>query len=398
MSVSADFISTVVRTFKSTESPEIYFYWSAITTISAVMKKNVFLNRGNIYKLYPNIYCFLVGESGIKKGLPINLSKDLVNHVNNTRVISGRNSIQQILDDLGRAYSTSEGGIIKHAHGYLIASELAGFLIKDQDAMTILTDLYDTHAWEKEYIYSLKSGRSTLSQPCLSMFCATNETHLNRAIPQDDMTGGYIGRTLIAYSNDTSRINSLVKPQPEIDVDCLKQWIVEISKVSGEFQWTEESGEHYDQWYTDFKKSGQRDTTGTINRFGDQVLKVAMCMNLSRGGFPLLSCEDIDKAVAACTATLTGLKQVIMGKGKSNLAEQTRSVIKELLVQPTHEISRKKLLSEYWGQFDSFDLDRIVETLTGMGAIEVHRNGSNPTYKMSQKVVDSYLNFKKGIN
>ena len=105
-----DFVSELVRTYQESESPELFFYWAAISAISAIVKKNVWLNRGGHYKLYPNTYVFIVAESGAKKGIPIMVARKLVESVNNTRMISGRNSIQEILDELGKAYSIGEVG------------------------------------------------------------------------------------------------------------------------------------------------------------------------------------------------------------------------------------------------------------------------------------------------
>lgn len=395
-----DFVSAVVRGFRRSESPEVFFYWSAIAAIAAVTKKNVFLDRGGFYRLYPNLYTFIVASSGMKKSTPINLCKSLVSYVNNTRVISGRNSIQQVLDDLGRAYSTPEGGIIKNADGLLISSELAAFLIKDPDALTILTDIYDTQNHEKEWKYSLKSGKSTLTCPCINLLGATNEEHFGDAVPNSNIGGGFIARTFIIYSHEKGVLNSLTRKQEEIDIKSLEQQLKEISKIKGEFTWSDEAADYYDEWYYKYHSIAQHDATGTINRIGDQILKVAMCLNLSsrRNNNLILETRDIKEAITRSLSTLTGLRQLLMGRGKSNLAAQTKLVLKELIISPDHNITRKALLSKYWGQFDSFELDRIVDTLTQCGAIESHKNGHDMLYQMKKETLENYLEFKKSIN
>jgi hypothetical protein len=392
------FIEDVVKTYAQSEAPDLFFYWAAISAISAVMKKNVFLDRGGIYKLYPNIYCFLVAASGMKKGIPINLARTLVSFVNNTRVISGRNSIQQVLDDLGKAYSLEGGGVVKEAHGYLLSSELAAFLIKDSDALTILTDIHDTHYYEKEWKYSLKSGKSTLVAPCISLLGATNEEHFGSAVPHSDIGGGFIARTFIVYSAEKGKLNSLMRRQNVINIEALCERLLEISQIKGEFQVTEEAIEAYDEWYYPFNELKHNDSTGTVNRIGDQILKVAMCISLSKRGDLILNERDIKEAISHCIATLNGMKQITMGQGKSNLASQTKAIIRELIMLPDHRITRKKLLMKYWGEFDSFDLDKIVETLQQAGAIEIFRNGAHIEYALKEKALESYLDYKKSIN
>jgi len=389
-------LSDLVKLYKNSEAPEIFFYWSGISVISAIVKKNVWLNRGGIYRLYPNTYCFLVAASGMKKGIPIQMAKKLITGVNNTRIISGRNSVQQVLEDLGKAHSIEGGGIIKEAHGYLISSELAAFLIKDPDALTILTDLHDT-GYNKEWKYSLKSGKVTLAEPCISILGATNEEHFSTAVTNADVTGGFIARTFIVFSSEKGRLNPLVHGGEELDLKPIIRCLTEISKLEGEFCWTKESGEFYEQWYNDFHSHDHHDPTGTINRIGDQILKVAMCIGLAKGEFPNITLPTIREAVTRCLMTVNGMRQVTMG-GKATLAAQTKLVIRELIILPDHRISRKKLLQKYWGQFDSYDLDKIAETLLQAGAIKILRSGSNIEYEMREEALEAYLNYKKSIN
>jgi len=392
-----DFITRVVRTFKSSESPEIFFYWAAISAISAVIKKNVFLDRGGIYKLYPNVYCFLVAPSGMKKGIPVNLAKTLVNGVNNTRVISGRNSIQQVLDDLGKATTLESGIFLKEAHGYLVASELAAFLIKDSDAMTILTDIHDTQYHEKDYKYSLKSGKSTLISPCLSLLGATNEEHFEAAVPARDQNGGFIARTFIIYSREKGKLNSLTRKADKIDITELQKQLIAISKIKGEFQWTEEAIEYYDAWYYRFYELQHEDKTGTINRLGDQILKLAMCISLAHSNSLMLTKEYIQEAITRGLAASNGAKQITMG-GTATHAEQTKLLIRELIIAPDHTVLRKNFLMKHWGTVDNFDLDRIVETLDQAGAIHIQRNGTSAKYTLKEEAFEAYMNYKKSIN
>src|SRR5918996_4322499 len=134
-----NWIQQVVDCHKNVESPRNFWYWAATATLSAVMKDNVWMNRGGLYKLYPNIYVMLHADSGLKKGPPVGFSKDIVRRVNNTRIISGRSSIQGILKELGTAETKPGGHILKKSVGFIVASEFSSSLVSDPAAMTILT-------------------------------------------------------------------------------------------------------------------------------------------------------------------------------------------------------------------------------------------------------------------
>src|SRR5258706_6315758 len=134
----------IVEQHKELESPLSFYYWSALTAISAIVKDNVWFDK-QIYNLYPNIYVMLYADSGLKKGPAINLAKKLVAAVNNTRIISGRSSIQGIMKEIGQAYTAPGGNIIKGSNAFICSSELSASLVKDKAALDILTDLYDRH-------------------------------------------------------------------------------------------------------------------------------------------------------------------------------------------------------------------------------------------------------------
>jgi hypothetical protein len=74
----------------------------------------------------------LYAKSGLRKGKPISLIKQLVNEVNNTRMISGRSSIQAILQEMGTAYTLPGGKVINKSDAFIVASELSSSLVDDK--------------------------------------------------------------------------------------------------------------------------------------------------------------------------------------------------------------------------------------------------------------------------
>lgn len=398
----SSWISEVVDEHAENEAPERFFYWAAITAIAATVRKNVWLNR-HYYKQYPNIYTFIVAKSGMKKGIPVTLAKSLVTKADATRIISGRNSMQRIIADLGKACPLNSGGMVKEAHTLILSGELAAFFVKDPDAMTILTDLFNTHEHEDKWTNSLKgTGVDTLKAPCLTLMGATNEDLFPDAVSSKDTKGGFIARTFIVYSADASVINPLTEAPKKIpDTDRLSCYLKELAKLHGEFKWTPGAKALYDPWYIDnmtrLRKGEINDPTGTYARLGDQVLKLAMCLSLAQDFSLELRREHIFEAITEADICCQGMKTVTMGYGRATLASQTRLVMKVMLEQPNHQISRKQLLGRFWGEFDAFDMDRIAETLIGAGAIKVVGPANNVTYQLTQNVLDMYLNFKKGI-
>lgn len=392
-------VDSVVASTIEAESPERFQYWSSLAAISAVMKKNVYMDRF-YYKLYPNIYVFLVAKSGLRKSNPVTLAKKLVQETGATRVIAGRNSIQSVLKDLGKAHTVPNGPVVKNAAGFMVSGELASFLIKDPEALTILTDLYDTFANEPEWRNSTKTqGVDTLKEPCITLLGATNEDHFQDAVPQNAIGGGFMGRTLVVYEGMRRSINDLLDPPKVVpNIPDLVCYLKEISQLTGQFVLCQDARDVYRPWYQEISIAPHNDKTGSIERLGDTVLKVSMLLSLSDSLSLEIKSKHMNEAIYRCEECLAGLQQVTMGAGKSDLAQVTALILKHLIKRPDHKATRKQLLSAYWGEVDSITLDRVMETIINAGAATAAQKGADIIYAMKPEAVEQYTKFRKEIN
>lgn len=308
-----NWLQELVVQHKELESPQSFWYWGAIAAISAVVKDQVWLDR-QIYNLYPNIYVMLHAESGLKKGPPISMARQLVKSVNNTRIISGRSSIQGILKKLGTAYTQPGGKVVNKSVAFICSSELSSSIVDDKVATKILTDLYDRQYNVGEWQSLLKMEEFDLKDPTITMLTATNEAMSEDFFTRSAIQGGYFARTFIIYEKERQNINSLVYPlEHRPDYVNSSSYLKELVKLAGPFKpfaslekgdefkykkikhgreiWFNGVGIVYDDWYEDFveliRVQETKDSTGTLNRFGDSVLKVAMLISLAIAAFAL---------------------------------------------------------------------------------------------------------------
>lgn len=396
-------LERLMEATKESESPRKYYYWAGLSAIAAVVKSNVYLDKF-YYKLYPNIYVLLVGRSGIRKGPPVALAKQLVTEVGNTRIISGRTSIQAVITELRNTKSPSDGGPpLVDASGFLVSSEFASFIIQDQQALTILTDLYDGH-YNPEWTNLTKSGGSEkLKNPCITMIGASNEIHFKDAVPDNALGGGFVARTFIIHADKKSGINPLTeRPQNIASPSDLAKYLRELAKLRGQFLWSREAKEIYDAWYHDFSGGEYTDTTGTIERLHDHILKTAMLLSLSRAPDLQILEQDIKEAILACKDFVPGARRVAMGGGKSASAPGTAVFLKELLSRADHgyAMERTAMLRKHWSYFDAIECDRIAESLIAQKAIKfefrLDAKGKKALYYiLEQKIIDNFNNLKK---
>lgn len=383
-------LEKVLSSTEELESPQVFFFWSALSAISAIVKDHVYLRRGGAFKTFPNIYTLLVARSGARKGVPIALAKNLVRKSGVARVIAEQNSIQGILKSLAEPYITEERKTIGDCAGFFCASEFSASLINDPQALTILTDLYDRHFNEK-YTKNLKSERFDLKQPTLTLLGGTNKAHFDDFIGEKDQVGGFIGRTFLITSEGRGKLNPLVdeleNPPDSIE---LSRYLVELSDVKGEFVWGEGCKERFKSWYMDFYGEEIVDDTGTTLRIGDAILKVGMLLSLSRDKELTLELEDVDSAIKVCEPLVSSANRTVSPPGKSSSAHQLIKFMEILVTKPGLTIKRSELLRRYWSYFSADELDEIMRTAEANKSVEIQVEGTDIRYTGTSKLRETW--------
>jgi len=371
------------------ESPRRFFYWAGLATLSAICKNKVWLDREP--KLYPNIYVLLVAASGLRKGHPVSIAKRLVKEVGNTRIISGRNSIQSIIKELSTTWASPGKPPVTDACGLIVSGEMSTVLIREPEALTILTDLYDGH-YNPEWSYTLKgSGREDLKGLGVTMLGAINQTHLSDMLEKKDIAGGFVGRTLIV--EEFARHCKNPMPHAILDVPKISEPLKEIAKLEGCFLLTDDARKVYNEWYERFEPEKRPDITGTANRMHDHILKVAMLLALSRAPKLIVEREDIVEALDVCHNFERSAASVTKGKGSSEFAPKLRVFVDDLIAARGRYITRSAILTKRWGDFDAIDLERMVLTIEYSGGLKKKTKGNDILYAATPALLEQYSIF-----
>lgn len=396
------------------ESPRNFWYWAGLSAISAVLKDNVWLHRGSKrFKLYPNIYVIFHAESGLKKGPPINLAADLVKLVNNTRLIKGRSSIQGIMKRLGTGHTVPGGKPVLKSHGFICSSELSSSLVNDPAALTILTDLYDRQYNQGDWESLLKMEDFQLRDPTVSLLGGINDAHAEVLFEKKDIQGGFLARTFIIYEKEEQTVNSLahwlINPP---NAEQLSEYLKELSRLNGPFKdlaceednKLTEVGEFYDEWYNttkaQVKEMKVKDETGTLNRLGDSVLKVAMLLSLSKKAKLELDLESMEEAVKSCERLIGNIRQTTLGKrGISTSSSVKTLIIKELMARENHRVSKPILMKKMWMHYSTAEeWDEIMISLHESGIIRITNLGPTVIYEMPDSQYEELAAFFVGKN
>lgn len=367
----------------------------------------------------------LHADSGLKKGPPISMAKQLVKPVNNTRIISGRSSIQGILKDLGTAYTQPGGKVQTKSVAFICSSELSSSIVDDKVATKILTDLYDRSYNAGEWKSLLKMETFELKDPTVTMLTATNEAMSEDFFTKSAIQGGYFARTFIVYEKEGTVTNSLIYPLANPpNYTSSADYLRELSKLKGQFLplavneksdiykfkrvkfgrdlYFSEAGVIYDEWYDDFKEfvkiQEQKDETGTLNRFGDSVLKVAMLLSLAYDPQLIISPAAMHEAITECGKLLGNVRKTTLGKqGLSQASVLKGMIIMELLNREPHQISRTMLMKKLWTHYNSAtEFDELMLAFESSGMIRTNSVGNQIIYEMPEKQVKELKEYMAG--
>ncbi len=390
------FVSDYLEHTKDYESPTSFWTWSAYSSIAAVIRDSVYRRQGDI-TTYPNIYVLFLAQSGARKGAPINLAQSLIQKVNNTKIISGRTSIQAVIDELAHTETNNKTGkLIKGGSAILIAGELAAGIVGDPAAISILTDIYDLKTDFKHHLRS--TGRFKIDRIVFNMLSASNADLLKEVYTQSAVSGGLLARTFVIVPNEFRPPNSLLG---EIDIEAvgrsfegLYEKLRKISELAGEIHVTEEARQIYNLWYVPYYKSlqGKGDKSGLLSRLHMGIFKLSIILTLNDMEMSVRGCH-MEQAISECLKLIPNYNTFIMSSGTSTISEAGSMFFEDILKVSNYTLSRKTFLQQHWANVDSEVFDKLVVTLEGGGLIQTTM-GKEVMYQLTPKAVE-VLNAKR---
>lgn len=383
------FIDLVLSSTSEYEAPKRFYYWSALSSISAVLKDSVYFDMGGAYKLYPNIYCLLYGPSGVRKGPAIAIAEQVVKKVDNTRVINGRATIEAIIKDLGTFKSRPGKEPIKDSCGFVVASELSSSIISNPSAMDVMTALYDRIYNTGDWEYKLKVGDShTLKHPTITWLSGTNEALFKDFLPEKNIHGGLIGRMYMISENRPGNINSLMyAPKVKPDIDKMAELLLPISKLKGEFKTSDEVRDEINRFYHKFVSTiapTLRDETGFVSRVLDFIMKNAMIISSGRRGDLIIEMSDFEESLEITLPLIVPTKRASQSlkKGDPSLVEKRGLVLTYIARQPHFQAYRKEILKNLGLRLDHEDLNKVIDLMLQMDIVENCNIGGEIIYKL----------------
>ena len=187
----------------------------------------------------------------------------------------------------------------------------------------------------------------------------------------DAIGGGWTSRVIFVVSEDRGS----PKPRGEKPAkakelqEILLSDLAEISTLKGEFKWSNEAGEMFDDWYINHKHpTGVWWLDGYFERKPSHVVKLSMILAIAEGNNLIIELKHLKEALDLLTLTEIEMPRTFTGMGRSDLSQDTFRILR--IISKAGRIKESDILANNWQHFGKFELDKMIETLVAANKIK----------------------------
>lgn len=371
------------------DAPENFLFWSAVTVISATLKRHVWYLRG-LRKMYPNLYTVLVGKPGTGKGEAANPAIDILSEANTANILSDRLTMEFILERLAKGFQskihTSTGGFTfgTESTALIYSPEMSILIMSPRTTLPTMADLWDCR--ERPFDYGTRyKGSYVIEKPGVSLFACSAEEWLARTIPNEAVGGGFTRRVNYVHSKTVFRN----KPWPITSnsgssrSDLISD-LRHISSLRGEFNLDGAAKPLFEKYYRSSKADEFDDEATALykNTKWVHITKLAMALSLSRDDDLVIAVQDMLMAENRINKVIESLPLVFRAVGESDLVSAADKVLRFLELHGNASI--KDILRVNWKHVTYDTLMVILTTLIQGGLVKEEARGNKVIYSSTQ--------------
>jgi hypothetical protein len=382
------------------ESPIQFNIWSAISVISSIMKRNVFLNY-KTFTIYPNQYIVLVGPPGVGKGASIHPAHAFAKDKGLVNYLSDRITAPRILELLFQGFtptlSVANGQVGiggKDSSATLMSTELPTLLSSSDWMLQFLCD-----AWDRgEFEYGTRNkSHFTLTNMCVSLIGACVPDYI-RKINKDttaSISSGFSARTI--FVNAKVKSKSLpwgegFKGNPKFVplITALESRVSDISNLRGEFTLTGLARNIWDHYYMSI--DANEDDTDVYKNFKARqhihVLKTAMALSAAESNSLIITDLILEKAIALIDNIAEGVDEIFRGVGEANLSAAIARL--QIYIERKGTVPYPVLVKDNIRHIDTDDIIKVLQVLKLINFVTETNVGGVPHYSHTGQALSTF--------
>jgi hypothetical protein len=288
-------------------SPRIFRKWSAISILSAVMERRLWV-RTKGSNLYPNLYTILVGPPGVGKSAVLSQVERFLRAVPDIHVAPSSVSAASLVDSLVLAKRQftrihEVPNAVQFHYLTAVASELGVFLpVYDPLFMNSLTKFYDGEHYE-ERRRTGKVPHLKIEHPHLSIIGGTTPSYLNSFLPEGAWDQGFTSRTIFIYEGVAQHQELFDEDDRFDELDHIYKDLLDDLKsivgLYGKFSWSPEAAAAISEWNRN--KCEPIPTHNKLQHYNSRRLahciKLCMVASIARSNEMVITLEDYQEAL-----------------------------------------------------------------------------------------------------
>lgn len=385
-----DFFSAYLKYCEGTEVPVIADRWSAIGSIGAALGKSVWIPFGK-GKIYPNLYCMLIGTSGSRKSTAIKNFKALMYKMGYKNIAASKTTKEKFLLDLSGIESSKDdsdfteenlfGPALELAESFIMADEFNDFFGNNNiEFISLLGSLWDI---DEPYESRIKNGKSfKINNLVINILGGNTPTGFSQAFPPEILGQGFFSRMLLIHCEAKGiRITF-----PRIPSDIETAEIISLfEKIRttwlGKMELTTGASGFLDKIYKQYPGVNDVRFESYANRRFTQLIKLSIIHALAAYKV------SVDEEAVLYANTVLSYAEHFMPKALGEFGKAKNSDITHKIISVLDNTSVPLKIKDLWKH-----VSNDLEKMTDLGAILNNLVGadkiiSTPTGFLSRKIV-----------
>ena len=321
------------------EAPVEFHFWTAVSTIAAVLKKRVWRDELH-FKWTPNFYIIFVGPAGVvTKSTTLNIGYQILRQTklsDGGSIVFGPDSMtwHGLAKKFEAAvefaeWSDAQGEIhtIKMAPLTCSISELGTFLRPDdKQLVSFLTDVWDGKERPFEHV-TLTNPELLVENPWLNVIGATTPEWIQTNFPPGLVQQGIGSRIIFVYGDRKRHLvaypSRIILPKDYREQERkLIEDLEQISTLCGPYDLTDEAFTWGDAWYAKHYSTARSKETasplysGYMARKQIHIHKLAMVLAAAQRDERIITADDLQAAEKILETTEISMKKVFESVGQ----------------------------------------------------------------------------------
>jgi uncharacterized protein DUF3987 len=339
--MAEDIFKSFLHANSETETHAIYYRWSLISTIGALLGRQTHLQHGH-FNIYPTLYVMLIGTAGARKSTAIKLCKKILRATGYETIAADKTSKEKFLVDLAGESDDHDAKNVdnilnenlfgpeadgKDCEVFIMADEANDFFgMNNIEFLSLLGNLWD---YEGTFTYRIKTGKSlAINNPTVSILSANTPTGFAAAFPSEILGQGFFSRLLLIHGESNGKRFAFPKGMGPEEIGEYAEALAEIKRsASGHMQIKRSAESLLNKIYNAFKYLPDPRFESYSTRRFSQLLKLSTIQASTRFS------NQISEVDVIAANTILSHAELFMPKALGEFGKNKDSDITHRIVQ-----------------------------------------------------------------